>query len=77
MPELAEITTPKTAGFVERGSNYSKRKQQMETEEKEIAELEAKIKDLKEKLAALDALINEEKEKNEKDTVAVTKKETK
>ena len=41
MPELAEITTPKTAGFVERGSNYSKRKQQMETEEKEIAELEA------------------------------------
>jgi len=41
MPELAEITTPKTAGFVERGSKYSKRKQQMETEEKEIAELEA------------------------------------
>ena len=41
MPELAEIETPKTAGFVERGSNYAKRQQQMEDEEKEIAELEA------------------------------------
>ena len=41
MPELAEIETPKTAGFVDRGSNYAKRQQQMEEEEKEIAELEA------------------------------------
>jgi len=41
MPELAEIETPKTAGFVDRGSNYAKRQQQMEDEEKEIAELEA------------------------------------
>ena len=41
MPELAEIETPKTAGFVERGSNYAKRQQRMEDEEKEIAELEA------------------------------------
>ena len=41
MPELAEIETPKTAGFVDRGSNYAKRQQRMEDEEKEIAELEA------------------------------------
>jgi len=41
MPELAEIETPKTAGFVDRGSNYAKRQQRMQDEEKEIAELEA------------------------------------
>ena len=41
MPELAEIETPKTSGFVDRGSNYAKRQQRMEDEEKEIAELEA------------------------------------
>jgi len=41
MPELAEIETPKTAGFVDRGSNYAKRQQKIEEEEKEIAELEA------------------------------------
>lgn len=41
MPELAEVETPKTAGFVDRGYNNAKRKQRMEEEEKEIAELEA------------------------------------
>ena len=41
MPELAEIETPKTAGFVERGSNYARRQQRMQDEEKEIKRLEA------------------------------------
>jgi hypothetical protein len=41
MPELAEVETPKTAGFVDRGYNHAKRKQRMEDEAKEIAELEA------------------------------------
>ena len=41
MPELAEMETPKTAGFVDRGYNHAKRKQRMEDEAKEIAELEA------------------------------------
>ena len=44
MPELAEVETPKTAGFVDRGYNNAKRKQRMEDEEKEIAELEAKAR---------------------------------
>ncbi len=41
MPELAEVETPKTAGFVDRGYNHEKRKLRMEEEAKEIAELEA------------------------------------
>ena len=41
MPELAEVETPKTAGFVDRGYKHAKRKQRMEDEAKEIAELEA------------------------------------
>ena len=41
MPELAEVKTQKTAGFVDRGYNHAKRKQRMEEEAKEIAELEA------------------------------------
>jgi hypothetical protein len=41
MPELAEVETPKTAGFVERGSNYARRQQRMQDEEKEIKRLEA------------------------------------
>ena len=41
MPELAEEETQKTAGFVDRGYNHAKRKQRMEDEAKEIAELEA------------------------------------
>ena len=30
MPELAEVETPKTAGFVDRGYNHEKRKLRME-----------------------------------------------
>ena len=41
MPELAEVETPKTAGFVDRGYNHDKRKERMEAEEEEIRKLEA------------------------------------
>jgi len=41
MPELAEVETQKTAGFVDRGYNYEKRKERMEKEEEEIRKLEA------------------------------------
>ena len=41
MPELAEVETPKTAGFVDRGYNYEKKRLKLEEEEKEIARLEA------------------------------------
>jgi hypothetical protein len=44
MPELAEVETPKTAGFVDRGYNHAKRKQRMEEEAKEIAKLEAEAR---------------------------------
>jgi hypothetical protein len=41
MPELAEVETPKTAGFVDRGYNYEKKRLKLEEEEKEIERLEA------------------------------------
>lgn len=41
MPELAEVEPQKTAGFVERGSNYMKRQQKMKDEEEEIKRLES------------------------------------
>jgi len=41
MPELAEVETQKTAGFVDRGYNYEKKRKQMEVEEEEIRKLEA------------------------------------
>lgn len=41
MPELETVQTPKTAGFVDRGYNYQKKRLRMEEEEKEIARLEA------------------------------------
>ena len=41
MSELNTIETPKSAGFVDRGFNQSKKRAQMESEEKEIARLEA------------------------------------
>jgi len=44
MPEMTEMETPKTAGFVQRGSNYARKQKQMEEEEKEIARLEAKAR---------------------------------
>jgi hypothetical protein len=44
MPELAEVETQKTTGFVDRGYNHAKRKQRMEDEAKEIAKLEAEAR---------------------------------
>ena len=41
MPELAEVETPKTAGFVDRGYNHEKKRSRMEAEEEEIRKLEA------------------------------------
>ncbi len=41
MPELAEVETQKTAGFVDRGYNYTRKQQRLEEDEKEIKRLEA------------------------------------
>ena len=41
MPELAEVEPQKTAGFVDRGYNYEKKRKRMEEEEEEIRKLEA------------------------------------
>jgi hypothetical protein len=41
MPELTEIETPKTSGFVDRGYNYENKRKRMEQEEEEIKRLEA------------------------------------
>ena len=41
MPELENVETQKTAGYVDRGYNYSKRQKKLEEEEAEIARLEA------------------------------------
>ena len=41
MSEMTQVEPQKTAGFVDRGFNHSKRKAQIEDEEKEIARLEA------------------------------------
>ena len=41
MPELAEVETQKTAGFVDRGYNYEKKRKRMEAEEEEIRKHEA------------------------------------
>ena len=41
MPELAEVETQKTAGFVDRGYNYDRKRKRMEDEEEEIKRLEA------------------------------------
>jgi len=44
MSELNTIESPKTAGFVDRGFNHARKKAQMEEEEKQIAQLEAKAR---------------------------------
>ena len=44
MPELAQVQTKKTAGFVDRGYNYEKRQQRMKAEEEEIKRLEAEAR---------------------------------
>lgn len=41
MPELTEVETPKTAGFVDRGYNYERKRKRIEEEEEEIKRLEA------------------------------------
>jgi len=41
MPELAEVETPKSAGFVDRGYNYERKRSRIENEEEEIKRLEA------------------------------------
>ena len=44
MPELTEMKKPKTAGFVDRGFNHSKKQKRIEEEEQEIAKLEAEAR---------------------------------
>ena len=41
MPELAEVQPQKSAGFVDRGYNYDKKRKRIEDEEEEIKRLEA------------------------------------
>lgn len=41
MPELDTVKTQKTAGYVDRGYNYAKKRKALEDEEREIARLEA------------------------------------
>ena len=41
MPELTEVEAPKTAGFVDRGYNYERKRKRIEEEEEEIKRLEA------------------------------------
>lgn len=41
MPEMTQVQPQRTAGFVDRGYNHSKRQMRMDEEEKEIARLEA------------------------------------
>ena len=44
MPELTAVEKPKTAGFVDRGYNYEKKRKRMEAEEEEIRKLEAEAR---------------------------------
>lgn len=44
MPELTEMESPKTAGFVDRGYNHARKQKRMEEEEREIARLEAEAR---------------------------------
>jgi hypothetical protein len=44
MPELTQVESPKTAGFVDRGYNYELKRKRMQDEEKEIAKLEAEAR---------------------------------
>ena len=41
MPELENVESQKTAGYVDRGYNYSKRQKKLQEEEEEIARLDA------------------------------------
>lgn len=44
MPTMTKVEKPKTAGFVERGSNYARKQARMQQEEEEIARLEAEAR---------------------------------
>jgi hypothetical protein len=44
MSELLTMQSPKSAGFVDRGSNYDRKRKRIEQEEQEIARLEAEAK---------------------------------
>lgn len=44
MPELTAVQAPRVAGFVDRGSNYSRKRKRLEDEEREIARLEAEAR---------------------------------
>ena len=44
MPELTQVETKKSVGFVDRGYNYEKRQQRMKAEEEEIKRLEAEAR---------------------------------
>ena len=44
MPELAQVETKKTAGFVDRGYSYEKKQKKMQAEEEEIKKLEAEAR---------------------------------
>lgn len=44
MPAMTAMESPKTAGFVSRGSNYDRKRKRLEEEEKEIARLEAQAR---------------------------------
>jgi hypothetical protein len=44
MPELTQVESVKTKGFVDRGYNYDSKRKRLEEEEKEIAKLEAEAR---------------------------------
>ena len=44
MANMATMESPKSAGFVQRGSNYSRKQKRLEQEEAEIARLEAEAR---------------------------------
>lgn len=44
MPEMTAVETPKTAGFVDRGYNYNRKRKRLDEEEREIARLEAEAR---------------------------------
>ena len=44
MSELLTMQSPKSAGFVDRGSNYDRKRKRLQQEEQEIARLEAEAK---------------------------------
>ena len=67
MPELAQVETPKNAGFINRGYNYETKRNRIEQEEEEIKRLEAEARGE----SPVDESVTEEtSEKEETDTEA-------